>query len=178
MSLPFLFHKLNIVSISISFQALTFSSLFTPNTKSLRLAENAYTFAKEKNFSNEEAIQQVIKVFYSGYGFYQEPSPDSKQFDLAAISSPDGMYLASFRRLFNAQNELIVTFNLDRIDNPGITLSFSEDSKFLKISYSSGPHRIFPLDPEFILNRINDFDIMGSIAKMNEADKERFLIVE
>ncbi|WP_075350208.1 toll/interleukin-1 receptor domain-containing protein [Algoriphagus marinus] len=101
---------------------------------------------------------------------------DSKGFDLASISSPDGMYLASYRGLFNAENELIITFNLDRIDNPGITLAFSEDSKFLKISYSTGAHRIFPLDPEFILNRINDLDFMGKIDQLNEADKGRFLI--
>jgi hypothetical protein len=104
--------------------------------------------------------------------------PDSKGFDLEAISSPDGMYLASYKGLFNAQNELIITFNLDRIDNPGITLAFSENSRFLKISYSDGAHRIFPLDPEFILNRINDLDFMGKIAQLSGADKERFLIGE
>ena len=104
--------------------------------------------------------------------------PDSKGFDLEAISSPDGMYLASYKGLFNAQNELIITFNLDRIDNPGITLAFSENSRFLKISYSDGAHRIFPLDPEFILNRINDLDFMGKIAQLSGEDKERFLIGE
>ena len=84
--------------------------------------------------------------------------------------------MASYRGLFNAQNELIITFNLDRIDNPGITLSFSEDSRFLKISYLDGIHRIFSLDPEFILNRINNLDFMGKIDQLSEVDKERFLI--
>jgi hypothetical protein len=50
-------------------------------TKSLRLAEHAYKFAKSKNLSTENAAEQLIKVFYSGYGFYQEDMNIQVDFD-------------------------------------------------------------------------------------------------
>lgn len=41
-------------------------------TKALRLAEYAYTFAKANGFSTKKATEQLLKVFYSKSGFYQE----------------------------------------------------------------------------------------------------------
>ncbi|SDB43086.1 TIR domain-containing protein [Flavobacteriaceae bacterium MAR_2010_188] len=41
-------------------------------TKSLRLAEYAYNFAEKKDMPTKDASEQLIKVFYSGFGFYVE----------------------------------------------------------------------------------------------------------
>jgi hypothetical protein len=62
------------------------------------------------------------------------------------------------------------------IDNSGIAYCFSLDGNFLKLSYLDGPERIFALDPEFILARMNDPEIMGTIARLSGEDKKRFLI--
>jgi hypothetical protein len=141
-------------------------------------SDGLYELSPLEEGEDSDAFYRAKKLISIKTGETLAEFSDSKGFDLAAISSPDGMYLASYKGLFNAQNELIITFNLDRIDNPGITLAFSENSRFLKISYLDGAHRIFPLDPEFILNRINDLDFMGNVAQLSGADKERFLIVE
>ncbi len=102
--------------------------------------------------------------------------PDAKSIGLTAIESPDKTFLASYQGVFNAHNDLLIALNIDTIDNPGVALSFSKDSKFLKVSYLDGLQRIFALDPEFIIKRINDTSSMGNIARLNETDKERFLI--
>ena len=102
--------------------------------------------------------------------------PDAKGTKLTAITSDDGAFLASYQGIFNAHNDLLITLNLDTIDNPGVALVFSKDSRFLKVSYLNGLQRIFSLDPEFIINRINNTPALGKIAPLNAADKERFLI--
>ena len=35
---------------------------------------------------------------------------------------------------------------------------------------------IFTLNPELIISKINNYSKLGSIAKLNEEDKKRFLI--
>ena len=102
--------------------------------------------------------------------------PKAQGMILTAFASPNKAFLASYQGVFNAHNDLLITLNIDTIDTPGITLSFSKDSKFFKISYLDGLHRIFALDPEFIIKRINDTSSMGNLAHLNKADKERFLI--
>lgn len=42
-------------------------------TLSVRLAEHAYRFAARKGFPTKEASEQLIRVFYSGKGFYTVP---------------------------------------------------------------------------------------------------------
>ena len=78
--------------------------------------------------------------------------------------------------MFNANNDLLIRFDLDRIDNSGIAYCFSENSEFVKISYLDGPERIFSLNPEYIINRINNTEIMGNIAQLTEEDKALFLV--
>ena len=117
--------------------------------------------------------EQIIK---SADGEIVTEFPDAKGLGLAAISSPDEKFLASYQGVFNAHNDLLIALNLDTIDNPGIALCFSKDSKFVKVSYLDGLQRIFALDPEFIINRINNIEAMGQIADLSDADKERFLI--
>jgi len=104
--------------------------------------------------------------------------PDAKGIGLTAIVSPDKAFLASYQGVFNAHNDLLIALNIDIIDNPGVALSFSKDSKFLKVSYLNGLQRIFALDPEFIINRFNDTEIMGQVARLSDADKQRFLITD
>jgi hypothetical protein len=117
--------------------------------------------------------EQIIK---SADGEIVTEFPDAKGLGLAAISSPDEKFLASYQGVFNAHNDLLIALNLDTIDNPGIALCFSKDSKFVKVSYLDGLQRIFAVDPEFIINRINNIEAMGQIADLSDADKERFLI--
>jgi len=102
--------------------------------------------------------------------------PDSKGLGQTAITSLDEEFLASYQGIFNADNDLLIALNLDTIDNAGVNVSFSKDSKFLKVSYLDGLQRIFALDPEFIIKRINETSSMGNIAHLSDTDKERFLI--
>lgn len=104
--------------------------------------------------------------------------PNAKGADFEAIYSPDKSFMANYQGVFNAQNDLLINLSIDMIDNPGTALSFSKDSKFLKVSYLDGLQRIFALDPEFIIDRIHNSASMGNIAGLNKADKERFLISE
>ncbi|MFT4713640.1 MAG: hypothetical protein ACJAVI_004375 [Candidatus Azotimanducaceae bacterium] len=43
-------------------------------TISLGLVEHAYRYAEQNELPAKEATYQLIKVFYSGYGFYQQPN--------------------------------------------------------------------------------------------------------
>ena len=95
---------------------------------------------------------------------------------MTAVTSPNNEFFVSYQGVFNSHNDLLITLNNDMVDNPGVISSFSEDSKFVKVSYLNGLQRLFALDPEFIIKRINDTKAMGNIAHLSEADKLRFLI--
>jgi hypothetical protein len=102
--------------------------------------------------------------------------PDSKGVAPNITTSPNGEFLVNYQGIFNKENELLITLRSYFIDNSGIAYCFSLDGNFLKLSYLDGPERIFALDPEFILARMNDPEIMGTIARLSEEDKKRFLI--
>ena len=102
--------------------------------------------------------------------------PDAIGTDITAIETPNGQFLATYQGLFNSDNDLLIRLDLDIIDNPGIAYCFSNDGQFLKVSYLGGLERIFSLNPEFIIDRINNTEIMGTIAGLNKNDKLRFLI--
>lgn len=102
--------------------------------------------------------------------------PAAKVVMVDIVTSPNKKFLVNYRGIFNSENELLITLNSYFIDNSGITYCFSLDGNFLKLSYPDGIERIFALDPEFILARMNDPAIMGNIAKLNKEDKKRFLI--
>lgn len=102
--------------------------------------------------------------------------PDAKGVAPKITTSPSGKFLVNYQGIFNKENELLITLSSYFIDNPGIAYCFSLDGNFLKLSYLDGLERIFPLDPEFILVRMNDPAIMGTIARLSEEDKKRFLI--
>ena len=102
--------------------------------------------------------------------------PDAIGSDITAIETPNGQFLAAYQGLFNSDNDLLIRLDLDIIDNPGIAYCFSNDGQFLKVSYLGGLERIFSLNPEFIIDRINNTEIMGTIAGLNKNDKSRFLI--
>ena len=102
--------------------------------------------------------------------------PDAKGVAPIITQSPNGKFLVNYQGIFNRENELLITLRSYFIDNSGIAYCFSLDGNFLKLSYLDGLERIFALDPEFILARMNDRDLMGAIAGLSEADKKRFLI--
>ena len=102
--------------------------------------------------------------------------PNAKQVSPNPTSSLDGNYIINYQGVFNKENELLIKLSSFFIDNSGVAICFSTDSKFVKISYIDGPERIFALDPTFILKRINNTETMGTIATLNTDDKERFLI--
>lgn len=118
---------------------------------------------------------QVIKNYN---GDILAEFPNATGLDLEAILNPERTFSVSYKGVFNVNNELLITLNLDRIDNPGIAYCFSTDGKFVKISYLDGLQRIFALEPEFIIDRMNNPDVMGHIPKLNRDDKVRFLINE
>jgi hypothetical protein len=102
--------------------------------------------------------------------------PDAKGVTPKITTSPNGKFLVNYQGVFNNDNELLITLSSFFIDNPGIAYCFSLDSRLFKLSYLDGPERIFALDPEFILARMNDPKLMGTIAGLSERDKKRFLI--
>ena len=102
--------------------------------------------------------------------------PEAEGVTPKIMTSPNGKFLVNYQGIFNNENELLITLSIYFFDNPGIAYCFSLDSKFFKLSYLDGPERIFALDPEFILERMNDPGVMGKIARLSEADKKRFLI--
>lgn len=104
--------------------------------------------------------------------------PDATAAGPAPLANADGSYAISYQGIFNADGERLVTLNLDVIDNPGTAYCFSKDGRFVKVSYLDGLQRIFALDPEFLIGRINDPEAMGHIAELSQADKARFLIAD
>jgi hypothetical protein len=102
--------------------------------------------------------------------------PDAKGVSPKITTSPNGKFSANYQGIFNNEKELLITLSSYFIDNPGIAYCFSSDGNFLKLSYLDGLERIFTLDPEFILARINDPAIMGTIARLSDEDKKRYLI--
>lgn len=71
-------------------------------TKSLRLAETAYRFAESHGFETTEAAEQLIRVFYSGYGFYQEAGaepPDFTEPEAGIPIDPDHPAYADLARI-------------------------------------------------------------------------------
>lgn len=102
--------------------------------------------------------------------------PKATHSHLEYISNENTNYSANFLGVFNADGDELIKLNLFWIDNSGVSYSFSEDGRFFRVAYLDGTERVFSLDPEFIINRINDVETMGSIARLTNADKERFLI--
>jgi hypothetical protein len=102
--------------------------------------------------------------------------PNAVASDITSVETADGQFLANYQGLFNSDDDLLIRLDLDFIDNPGIAYCFSNDGQFLKVSYLGGLERIFSLNPDFIIDRINNTEIMGTIAGLNKNDKSRFLI--
>jgi len=92
------------------------------------------------------------------------------------VASPQKKYLLNNRGVFNKEKELLIDLSAYWFEVPSIAYCFSEDDKFFKISLEDERERIFPLDPEFILERINNPEIMGNIAELDKKDINRFLI--
>ncbi|OIP52004.1 MAG: hypothetical protein COZ75_09630 [Flavobacteriaceae bacterium CG_4_8_14_3_um_filter_34_10] len=117
------------------------------------------------------------KIYFIDHNEIME-FPDAIAADITKINSSDGQFSANYKGVFNAEKELLIRLDVDIIDNPGIALCFSTDNQFLKVSYLGGVQRIFALNPEFIIDRINSTEIMGTISNLDQKDKTRFLIKE
>lgn len=123
-----------------------------------------------------------MSVFHSNQKLFDKENnliaefPNAKGAIYDATLSPNGENSVSYKGIFNINGDQLISLNLDFTDNPGVAYCFSNDGEFLKVSYLDGLERIFALNPEFILNRLNNIDTMGTIAKLNENDKKRFLI--
>ena len=102
--------------------------------------------------------------------------PEAKGVVPKITTGPNWKFLVNYQGIFNNENDLLRTLSSYFIDNPGIAYCFSLDGNFLKPSCLDGPERIFALDPEFILARVNVPEIMGTMAGLSEDDKKRFLI--
>lgn len=116
------------------------------------------------------------QTVYTRDGSVLAEFPDAMAAGYDTNASPDGSYILNYQGIFNAAGQRLVTLNLDVIDNPGTAYCFSTDGKFVKVSYLDGLQRIFALDPEFILARLNNPSVMGRVARLSEEDKTRFLI--
>ena len=108
--------------------------------------------------------QQLIAKFPTPLNHYDENKKAGLNFK------------ADLTGIYNRNGELLVKLNLWSDDNSNVSLWPSPDQKFLLVRYHIGLMRIFALDPEFIIERINNTDIMGNIAHLSEADKARFLV--
>ncbi|WP_334113184.1 hypothetical protein [Paucihalobacter sp.] len=102
--------------------------------------------------------------------------PDAIAADIPEIKTTDGKFSANYKGFFNAEKELLVRLDVDIIDNPGIAYCFSTDNQFFKVSYLDGVQRLFPLNPDVIIDRVNTPEIMGNISDLDQNDKTRFLI--
>ena len=78
--------------------------------------------------------------------------------------------------MFNNSDEELISLDLNVRRYRKISSAFSEDSRFYIVSYNSRLKRIFALDPEFILDRMNNPALFGTIASLNDIDNDRFLI--
>lgn len=103
----------------------------------------------------------------------EPPMDEYETNELNKWSSPDGRYYASRNGLFNNRNELLIDYNETRHQYKWdiVTMGFSADSKFFFLV-----DKIYFLDAEQILARINDPILSGDIARISREDKERYLI--
>lgn len=115
-------------------------------------------------------------TIYDQNGELKATFPTAFHSGLDYITNDANDYSANFLGVFNANGDELIKLNLFWIDNSGVSYSFSENGNFFRVAYLGGTERVFSLDPEFIINRINDSETMGNIAKLSAEDKERFLI--
>lgn len=107
---------------------------------------------------------------------YGEPQADEDEMDKSSTwISPDKRYYATRNGLFNQRNELLIDYNETRhqYNTDIVTIGFSNDSKLFFIV-----DKIYFLDAEQILSRLNDAKIFGNIARLNKTNKERYHLAE
>ena len=101
--------------------------------------------------------------------------PEASSVDVYKASA-NGQYYSDQRGVFNNSDEELISLDLNVRRYRKISSAFSEDSRFYIVSYNSRLKRIFALDPEFILDRMNNPALFGTIASLNDIDNDRFLI--
>lgn len=136
---------------------------------------NYYMKLIGENRDNYFWFHYAQKVYALDTGKFVE-FPDAIGADIPEIKTTDGKFSANYKGIFNAEKELLVRLDVDIIDNPGIAYCFSTDNQFFKVSYLDGVQRLFPLNPDVIIDRVNTPEIMGNISDLDQNDKTRFLI--
>ncbi len=88
-------------------------------------------------------------------------------------NSPNGRYYATRNGLFNKRGELLISYNEQRhtYKHNLVLMAFSLDSKYLFMV-----DKIYIMDAETILSRINDVELSGAISKLDVDTKSQYLI--
>lgn len=105
---------------------------------------------------------------------YEEYLPNlSKSSTVKKWRSPNGRYYATRNGLFNNRNELLIDYNETRFQYKTdiVTIGFSNDSKFFFLV-----DKIYLLDPEIILSRMNNKALSGDIAHLDTTTLKTYLI--
>ncbi len=87
--------------------------------------------------------------------------------------SPNGRYYATRNGLFNNRNELLIDYNETRYQYKWdiVTIGFSADSRFFFIV-----DKIYFLDAEMILSRMNDKKTSGIIAEFDSTTRKMYMV--
>jgi len=102
----------------------------------------------------------------------------------ATLKDKNGRVLIEFPRAADIRDELsgkASSFEFDiptliEGNNPDIYHTYSEDGKYYKITLGDYLVRIYPIDPDAILERVNNQNMMGNIAQLSVDDKKEYLI--
>ncbi|NKI30349.1 toll/interleukin-1 receptor domain-containing protein [Croceivirga thetidis] len=140
-----------------------------------------YSLGENMEIQLPEDAEESSFVFLGAHELYDKDEfitsfPKAQHSGLDYIDNEANGYKANFLGVFNASGDLLIKLNLFWIDNSGVSYSFSEDGEFFRVAYFDGTERVFALNPEFIIDRLNDTETMGHVAKLSSEDKERFLI--
>lgn len=125
---------------------------------------------------------QFLAVYMTGYGdggiILFKNGKDSIFFDsfpefIGKRISPNGNYYATTSGLFNQKNDKLIDYNVvfepySREIHP---IVFSRDGKYLLVEQT-----VYCIDPELILQRLENPTYFGKIAPLTAANRQQFMI--
>jgi hypothetical protein len=89
------------------------------------LAEYAYRYAQKNELPSKEAAEQLIKVFYSGDGFYQQPANETA---IQAVKTEEPGIAEDFA-LFRQKTNDIINNVQPNIYLGGLVTAFNIDTR-------------------------------------------------
>lgn len=115
-----------------------------------------------------ELNDTIATYWFQGHELEGEPKLDR-------WDSPDGRYYATRNGLFNKRGELLIDYDEQRhtYKHNLVLMAFSTNSKYLFMV-----DKIYILDAETLLSRINDVELSGDISKLDAETKNQYLIKE